>query len=266
MPKIDIAGLDIHYTEEGSGETILLFPDNLHSSQAYVKEIAHFSDRFHVLCFDYPGTGRSTREVKYQDEREYDLWNFRADLACHVLLDLGIDRCYVLGAAGGALPALHFAGKQAGLHDIEPKGVIADSFLARFDSRTLHRWLDTREHYYVRNTESLKREHGDDWREVVDADTAFLRQLADRGGYVVPDFVLNGVGCPALLTGTQRDPLMPRVAEAFARIAGIIPECTILLAGRSGHPYGEEHPLMWTDRDLFRTLADTFLSRWQEAT
>jgi pimeloyl-ACP methyl ester carboxylesterase len=218
-----------------------------------------------VLCFDYPGTGRSTREVRYQDEREYDLWNFRADLACHLLLALGIHACYVMGSAGGALPALHFAGKQAALHEMTVKGAIADSFLAHFDGRALHRWLDTREHYYVRNAETLRREHGDDWRQVVDADTALLRRLADRGGYAIPDFVLNAIPCPTLLTGTQRDPLMPGITQEFARIAGLVPECNVFLPSRSGHPYGEEHPLMWTDRDLFQTVSDAFLSRWQEA-
>ena len=264
MPKIDIAGLEIHYVEEGSGDTLLVFPDNLHASSAYLDEIDHFSDRFQVLSFDYPGAGRSTREVMYQDEREYDLWNFRADLACHLLLDLDIAESYVLGAGGGALAALHFAGRQAELHSIEAKGLIADSFLSSLDDRTLHRWLDAREHYYVRNTKSLTQEHGDDWRQVVDADTAFMRRLADQGGYAVPDFVLNGIRCSVLLTGTQQDPVLPGIAQAFARISSIVPDCSLFLPSRSGNPYGEEHPLMWTNPDLFRSTADVFLSRWQE--
>jgi pimeloyl-ACP methyl ester carboxylesterase len=261
---IDTAGLQIHYVDTGSGDVLLLFPDNLHSSEAYAGEIAHFADRYRVVCFDYPGTGSSTREVKYRDEREYDLWNFKADLACHLLLDLDVRECYVLGSEGGALAALQFAGKQTRLHDMTARGVIADSFLARFDSRTLHRWLDTREHYYVRNAESLREEHGDDWRKVVDTDTAFLRRLADQGGYAVPDFVLNGIPCPTLLTGSLRDPVTPGMADELARLSGIIPECTVFLASHANHPYGEEHPFMWTDPSLFRTVADTLLSRWGE--
>lgn len=265
MPKIDIAELEIHYLEEGSGETLLIFPDNLHASQAHVDEIAHFSDRFHVLSFDYPGTGRSTREVKYQDERDYDLWNFRADLACHMLLALDVDGCYVMGAGGGALAALHFAGKQARLHDLVTRGVIADSFLPRLDHRTLHRALDTREHFYVRNAERLAEQHGDDWREVVDADTSFLRHMADRGGYAVPDFVLNAIPSPVLLTGTLQDPLNPGMAHAYARISGTVPDCSVYLASASGHPYGEEHPFMWTDPDSFRKVADMFLAKNEPA-
>ncbi len=261
MPTIDIAKQAVRYTEVGSGDTLLVFPDHLYSSQAYADEMAHFSDRFHVLSFDYPGTGRSTRDVKYQDEVAYDRWNYRADFACHLLLELGIDACTVMGAGGGALVALHFAGRQAALHEITVQGVIADSFLARMDGRTLHRALDVREHVYVRNAGALREQHGDDWREVVDADTAFLRQMADRGGYALPDFVLNAIRCPVLLTGSLQDPLTPGVAEAYARISGIVPDCSVYLASTSGHRYGEEHPLMWTDPDGFRTMSDMFLQR-----
>jgi len=261
MPTIDVAQQEIHYTEAGSGDALLLFPDHLHSSQAYADELGYFSDRLHVLCFDYPGTGRSTRDVKYQDEVAYDLWNYRADFACHLLLELGIGACSVMGAGGGALVALHFAGRQAMLHDITAQSVVADSFLARMDGRTLHRALDAREHIYVRNAGALREQHGDDWREVVDADTAFLRQMADRGGYALPDFVLNTIRCPVLLTGSLRDPLTPGVADEVARISGIVPDCSVYLASTSGHRHGEEHPLMWTDSDTFRTMSDMVLQK-----
>jgi len=266
MPKTRIAELEIHYTENGSGETLLIFPDHLHASQAYADEIDHFSERFHVLSFDYPGSGRSTRDVKYQDERAYDLWNFRADLACHLLMDLDIDEAYAVGAGGGALVALHFAGRQARLHQLMAKGVIADSFLPRLDKRTLHRSLDTREHFYVRNAEALRKQHGDDWRQVVDADTALLRRMADRGGYALPDFVLNSIPSPVLLTGSLQDPLVPGIAQEFARISAIVPDCSVYLTSTSGHRYGEEHPLMWTAPNLFRQMADAFLSRRFAAT
>jgi len=63
-------------------------------------------------------------------------------------LPKGISSCYVMGVGAGAVSALHFAGYHAKLHNFTARGVIADSFLARFESRTLHRQLDRREHYY----------------------------------------------------------------------------------------------------------------------
>ncbi len=261
MPTIEIAEQDLHVTEKGSGDVLLVCPGNLHSSHAYGDEISYFSNRFRVISFDYPGTGRSTRQVMYRDEREYDLWNYRADLACHLLLALGIEGCFVLGAGGGALAALHFAGTQARLHGLSVRGVVADSFLAQLPSRALHRSLDRREHHYARNAAALREQHGDDWRQVVDQDTAFLREMADRGGYGLPDFVLNAISCPVLLTGSLKDPLTPGVAGEYARISGIVPDCSLHLASTSGHRSGEEHPLMWTDPVSFRTVADLFVRR-----
>ena len=261
MPTIDIGGQAIHYLEAGAGEALVFFADDLHAASAYEGEVARLAARYRVLAFDRPGMGGSTRDVRYRDEIEFDPWNYRADLACHLLQDLGLDRCVVLGVGGGALAALHFAGRQAKLHGLTALGVIADSFLADLDGRTLHRALDRREHHFVRHGESLRRQHGDDWRQVVDADTAFLRRLADRGGYAVADGVLSAVRCPVLLTGNLNDDVTPGIAREYARIAGLVPDCSVFLTSASGHRHGEEHPLMWTDPGTFWGVAETFLAR-----
>jgi len=192
-----------------------------------------------------------------------DYWGFWADLACHLLIELKINRCYALGVAGGALTALQFAGKQAAQHKIELQGLILDSFLADWDTRTLHRWLDVREHFYVRNDTSLKEQHGDDWREVVEQDTNSLRKLAERGGYCVPDSYLNAINCPTLLTGHLQDPTLPDLAEEYARISKVIPECSIFLAEKGTHPY-IERPFLWTNPESFRLISDHFLDKFSK--
>ena len=259
MPTVQIGDLTTYYEIKGEGETLILFPDNLLSSQAYAREINHFAERFQVLAFDYSGTGKSTHDLLYLDECEVDYWGFRADLACHLLQELQLKTCYTLGVGGGALVALHFAGKHTPQHGLTVKGLIADSFLADWDARTLHRWLDLREHIYVRNAQKLQAQHGDDWRQVVDADTRFLRQLADRGGYAVPNSFLNAIKCPVLLTGYQQDQGLPHIAQEYARISAIIPDCSLYLASTQKHPY-IERPYMWSDPEIFMQIADLFLT------
>jgi pimeloyl-ACP methyl ester carboxylesterase len=260
MSITHIGDLSIFYSIKGKGETFLLFPDNLLSSQAYEREIEHLSERFQVVSFDYPGTGKSMHELLYLDEVEVDYWGFRADLSCHLLQELKIESCYALGVGGGALAALHFAGKQAPQHRVVIKGLIADSFLADWDSRTLHRWLDLREHFYVRNAKKLQELHGNDWRQVVDEDTRYLRQLADRGGYAVPDSFLNAITCPVLLTAHMEDQGLPNIAQEYARLSGLIPDCSLYLASKQNHPY-IERPFLWSDPDTFQQVADLFLSQ-----
>ena len=258
MPTKSIAGIEIFYTKTGSGDPMVIFPDNHLTSLAYTKEIDHFSNSFEVIAFDYPTTGKSTHQVMYPDEREVDYWGFWGDLACHLLIELDIRKCFALGVAGGSLTALHFAGKQAPQHGIALQGLILDSFLADWDTRTLHRWLDVREHFYVRNEKSLLEQHGEDWRRVVDEDTKFLRMLADRGGYCVAENFLNAITCPTLLTGHLNDPTLPALAHEYARISKIIPECSIFMASKGSHPY-IERPFMWTDPETFRLITDHFL-------
>lgn len=260
MPTMDLGNQDIFYIDEGSGEALLIYPDHLHASGGYTSEIEHFSQRFRVISFDYPGTGQSTRDLKYEDERQFDLWGYWSDLGTHLLMELGIQSAYAMGVGGGARAALHFAGQHARLHQVAVKGIIADSFLATVDSRTLHREIDVREHYYVRQWRLLQREHGDDWRQVVDADTAFLRRVADRGGYTLHVYVLNSIRCPVLLTGSLQDPLRPGLAQEYARLSTLIPDCSLYLASNSGHPH-IEYPYMWSDPAAFRTVADLFLAR-----
>jgi pimeloyl-ACP methyl ester carboxylesterase len=261
MPFVDIADIQIYYSRTGTGDQLVLFPDNHLSSLAYQDDIEHFSSHFEVVAFDYPTMGQSTHAVNYPDEREVDYWGFWADLACHLLIELAVDRCFALGVGGGALTALHFAGKQAHQHKLQVQGLILDSFLADWDTRTLHRWLDVREHFYVRNQKSLQEQHGGNWRQVLDEDTRCLRQLADRGGYAVPDQILNAIGCPTLLTGHLQDPTLPGLASEYARISSLIPNCSLFLSAKANHPY-LERPFMWTDPESFRAVVNLFLNKF----
>jgi len=263
MATVTIADINIYYTKSGSGAPLLVFPDNHLTSLAYENQVEHFSKNFEVIAFDYPTTGKSTHEVMYPDERDVDYWGYWADLACHLLVELKIDRCFALGVGGGALVGLHFAGKQAVDHQIQVLGMALDSFLANMDTRTLHRWLDVREHFYVRNEKSLQEQHGADWRSVVDQDTRYLRELADRGGYQVPDFMLNTIPCPLLLTGHLEDRILPGLAKEYARISRLVPNCSIFLSAKAHHPY-LERPFIWTDSQNFYSVTDFFFQRLLE--
>jgi pimeloyl-ACP methyl ester carboxylesterase len=261
MPYLTIGNLQIHYTIAGQGnETLLIFPDNLHCSQAHEGEIAHFAGRYQVIAFDYPGSGKSSHDQQYPDELAVDYFGFRADLACHLLLELGVQGCHVVATGGGVLTALHFAGKQAPQHNLRAISLIADSCMADFDARTLHRWLDVREHYYVRQEYNLQLWHGPNWRALLDEDTRFLRQLADRGGYAVPHKIVNAIPCPTLLVGHLQDPALPNLAQEYARLSTLIPDCSLYLSGRANHPH-LERPFIWTDGQTFRAIADLFLAK-----
>lgn len=99
-----------------------------------------------------------------------------------------------------------------------------------------------------------------DERQVLDGDTRCLRRLADRGGYTVPDQILNAIGCPTLLTGHLSDPALPGLAGEYARISSLISDCSLYLSARANHPY-LERPFMWTDPESFRTVVGLLLNK-----
>jgi hypothetical protein len=45
MPVDKIERLSVHYEINGEGETLILFPDNLHASQAYEEDINYYVER-----------------------------------------------------------------------------------------------------------------------------------------------------------------------------------------------------------------------------
>ncbi len=257
MPHYAIGELEIHYIDQGEGDTLLFLPDNILAASAYQEEINHLAQRFRVIAMDYPGRGRSARRDPYPDEHLYDLWGYWADLGCHLLQELEIDACHLVGSHGAALTALHVAGKQARQHDIRPLSAVCDSFLPEMDMRSLHRMLDTREHYYRRQHGNLAQQHGDDWRAVVDADSTFMRGMANQGGYAVPVSTLNGIACPTLLTGCLTDPRTPGIAQQYARLAEQIPDCSLYLASTAGHPH-IEYPWLKGNPALWRAQATLF--------
>ena len=102
---------------------------------------------------------------------------------------------------------------------------------------------------------------------MLDEDTRCLRLLADRGGYAIPDQILNAIRCPTLLTGYLSDPTLPGLAAEYARVSSLIPNCSLYLSARANHPY-LERPFMWTDPQSFRTVVEGFLNKiacWGES-
>ena len=96
----DSAGVQIHYLEEGTGETVVLVHGFLGSVESYVRPgvFAGLSKSYRVIALDLRGHGKSE---KPHDAREYER---EMGLDIVRLLDhLAIDRAHVIGYSLGAL-------------------------------------------------------------------------------------------------------------------------------------------------------------------
>ncbi len=245
MPSFIHNAVSIHYEAAGSGTPLLLLPGNTSSSAMHEDDISFFSTRFHVICPDYPGYGRSDRV----GELPVDFWWQNALLCIRLVESLGVSSFVCIGVSGGALVALSVAV----VARERVTAVVADSFAGEFITPE---WADFIISGRARMTHGmcdfLRTAHGDDFARVVEADSRMLARAAALGESLVKDS-LSRIVCPVLITGSLSDQLVPDVT-GMCDVARKIPSSKVVF-----YPDGA-HPLMWSRPDDFRAEAIAFLT------
>jgi pimeloyl-ACP methyl ester carboxylesterase len=237
----------IHYLEKGAGELVVLLPGNTASGAAFTPQLPVFGSQYRTVALDYVGTGRSDRRARWPDD-----WWGDAAWQVEALLDhLAVDRAMLVGTSGGAVVALRAAAAFPG----RVGAVVADSFSARFDAAMLERnVLSQRDAPSEEQRSFWAFCHGDDWPDVVEADTKVVERLVARGG----DWLavhLGRVAAPVLLTGSTADPAIPDLRGDYERLRDRLPDARLFLADAGDHPF------MWTRPELFHREALAFLAR-----
>jgi valacyclovir hydrolase len=245
MPFFDWKQHKLFYRQQGSGPLLIVLPGNTASSVHLQGELAYFSDRFHVAALDFLGTGRSERIAVWGDR-----WWLQGAHQTIALIDhLGYDQAILMGASGGAVAAL-----LAAIHYPDRvRAVIADSFVEKAPPEQFRELvIADRAPRTPGQIGFWRAGHGEDWEQVVDADTAMLERFADQGA----DWFqgeLNQTQCPVLLTASLQDPWIPGAAEQFCGMLAKIPDARLYLHAAGGHP------LMWSEAQAFRAVSDNFL-------
>jgi valacyclovir hydrolase len=244
MPYFTSFGHRLHYREQGRGPLLLLLPGNSASGAHMRGELDHFMGEFHVVALDLLGTGQSERVAVWPD----DWWALAAQDAAALVEHLGGGPCIAMGTSGGAAVALLLAGSMPE----RVRAVVADSFIGRWQPRSLQAMVAGRLLDDAHAARFWQYGHGEDWRQVVEADSALLERLAERGGDLLGG-ALAQVSCPTLFTASLRDDLLPNVAEEACAMARQVRGSHVYLAD-SGN-----HPLMWSRPEAFRRVAGCFL-------
>jgi len=244
MPYFTHQDHRLYYTIQGEGPLLLLFPGNTASSSHMQGKAEYFSKNFQAVSMDFWGTGRSDRMETWPA----DWWEQGARDAAALLQHLGGEPCIAVGMSGGAVVALWLAI----LAPERVRAVIADSLAEKFTPAELEANIRQRNLRDPGAQEFWRHGHGQDWEQVVRADSEMILRFARRGG----DFFrgrLKEIRCPVLFTGSLGDDLIPRVGEQILGMAAQVPGSQAFLA-REG-----SHPLMWSRPDLFDAEAGRFL-------
>jgi pimeloyl-ACP methyl ester carboxylesterase len=223
---------------------LLILPGNTASSACHEGELSYFGERYHAVSLDFRGTGQSERLPVWPDT----WWEQGADDVAALVDHLGESPAILIGCSGGAAVAL----LAAIAHPECVRAVIADSEVEQYPAAPLEAALAEREKRTEGQIAFWQHAHGADWEQVVAADTAMLRRFGELGG----DFFggrLGSIRCPVLFTASLRDPLLPEVGAQVLDMARQVPDSRVYL-----HSTGE-HPLMWSQADVFRRVCDGFL-------
>jgi pimeloyl-ACP methyl ester carboxylesterase len=245
MPYFTHYERQLFYREHGSGPLLLILPGNTASSACHLGELAHFGQRYRAVALDFLGAGRSDRVAVWP----HDWWDEGAAAAVALLDQLDAQQCIAVGTSGGAAIALLLA-----IHHPERvRAVVADSVVAHIPAEALRPLLAERAQRTPGQVAFWRQAHGDDWPQVVDADTAMLTGHAATGIDYFQDRLAQ-IACPALLTASLTDALLPAVASQLCAMARQIPRCCLFMVN------GGDHPLMWSRASEFCAVADAFLA------
>lgn len=245
MPYFENDQHRLHYREAGSGPLMIILPGNTASSACLQGEVDYFSARYHAVALDFWGTGQSDRMATWPDNWFQQAAHDVAALTRH----LG-EKAIVMGTSGGADVALWLAA----LHPDCVNAVVADSCIEVYPPDLLRAGMQGREERSPGQIGFWTLAHGEDWDQVVDADSNMLRRLADRGGRLAPEDV-ESIQCPVLFTATLDDSMLPNVAAQLSSMTTRIPNARLYLTK------GGDHPLMWSRAEEFRTVCDLFLEQ-----
>ena len=164
---------------------------------------------------------------------------------------LSLEECIAVGTSGGTAVALLLAIE----YPESVRAVIADSCVEKFDAEFVKTHIvEDRSKRTEEQVRFWKLCHGEDWEQIVDADTTMIDRFArERGDWFSGN--LKEIRCPVLITASRQDEILPEVAQQVVNMAEQIPDCFVFLH-REGF-----HPLMWSQTNDFRCMADCFLAK-----
>jgi pimeloyl-ACP methyl ester carboxylesterase len=245
MPHFTNDHRRLHFRERGEGPVLLVLTGNTSSSVHHESELEYFGRTYHAACLDFWGTGLSERAAEWPA----DWWDVAVTDTAALAERLSDLPVVLVGQSGGAMVALRLAIRRPDL----VRAVIADSEVERFPAAWFYSAVAKRAHPGRRTVAFWQRAHGDDWEDVVRADTRLLDALAAQGEMDLYNGRLPEISCPVLLTASLADDVLPDVAAQVLGMARQMPGCHLYISPQGGHP------LMWSRPQAFRTAATCFL-------
>ena len=238
----------LFYTITGTRKPLLLLHGNTASSKMFDPIVPLFSEKNTVIRMDFLGCGQSERLAKWPA----DLWYSWGEQAAALLKHLGLRKVNVIGCSGGALAALNLALDYPELVN----AVAADSFEGIRADASITEQIRTGRSYakQIEGFRLMQKEmHGEDWEQVVDADTEAVVSHAEKIGSFFHR-PLSALQPKLLLTGSAEDEMFPagHYEALFSGISSEVDDCAVHIFEHGGHP------ALMSNRNEFVRLCEKF--------
>jgi pimeloyl-ACP methyl ester carboxylesterase len=105
MPKVKVNDITMNYTQQGSGEPLVLIPFLTADQSCYTFQVAEYAKHFTCISIDPRGAGESDKP-----EGVYSTELFADDVSA-LMQALGVDRAHIAGLSLGAATGMWLAAK-----------------------------------------------------------------------------------------------------------------------------------------------------------
>ena len=222
---------NVYFMEIGEGKPVIFLHGNTGSSKMFEALIPAFKNSYKMILIDFLGNGQSERINHFP----VDLWYDEALQTLALINHLGYEKVSLVGTSGGSYVAINVA--------LEYPNVVHKIVADSFDGRTLHEgFLEAlkieraacKENDFARKFYEWCQ--GDNWEQVVDADTQAVSQFIGAGLslYHKP---IEELKVPMLLMGSKEDTsLRKNLKEEYEQIVSLITKAKIHMFEKGGHP------------------------------
>ena len=241
----------IYYEEHGSGEALVLLHGNTVSGKFFTPVIPTLAEKYHVITLDFLGCGQSDRMSEWPADLWYE-WSGQVMALCN---ELKLPKVKLIGCSGGALVAINAALEKPELVEC----IVADSFEGLKADPQITEQIRMGRDFAKQNEDfrsMLTAMHGEDWENVVDADTeAVVAHAKTIGSFFhkpIKELKVN-----LLLTGSAEDEMFSEghYEKFFADICNRTFMAKPHIFAHGGHP------AMMSNMEEFISLLDDFFEK-----
>jgi len=246
---LNFKGIELSYTDVGSGSCICLLHGYLETAEIWEKFVPYLSDRFRVITMDIPGHGYSGT---WGDEHSM---NDVAASLVNILDAEGINKVIVVGHSMGGYVAMAFASLYSERLDgyvLFHSTCFADTQEKKVNrNREISLVLCGRKRQIInvnipkafadenigKLDEKVKRAQEIAYQNEDPGIVALLRGMKNRADH---SLTLSDSSLPLMLIGGMKDNYIP--FEVFEKLGAMAPHAYVLKLGESGHMGFVEEP------------------------